>query len=66
MDPEKLMNEISKELFNEIKAMRHATTPEEKLLHSKSVKNLSESLGVFLSFISDMELYGDADDSIPF
>ena len=66
MDPEKIMNGISKELFNEIKAMGKANTPEEKLLHSEIVKNLSESLGVFLGFMSDMAIYGDEDDSIPF
>ena len=54
--------------------MKKAKTAEEKLVHSQTVKNLSESLGVFLNFMSDMDLYGgddmyedDEDDvTIPF
>lgn len=58
MDPEKLMNDLSKELTAALKAMAKAKTPEEKLQHSQIVKNLSESLGVFLSVISEMASYG--------
>ncbi len=53
-DPEKLMNDLSKELSNALKAMSKAKNTEEKLKYSEIVKNLTESLGVFLSLISDM------------
>ncbi len=46
--------------------MEKAKTPEEKLTHSETVKNLCESLGVFLNLISDMNLYDDDDEAIPF
>ena len=65
MDPEKIMNGISKEIDVALKAMGKAKTPEEKLTHSETVKNLCESLGVFLKLISEMDPYDDA-DSIPF
>ncbi len=66
MDPEKIMNGISNEISTALKEMEKAKTPEEKLMHSKTVKNLCESLGVFLNLISDMSLYDDEDESIPF
>ena len=64
MDPEKLMNDLSKELTAALKAMAKAKTPEEKLQYSQIVKNLSESLGVFLSIISDMAPYGFDEDEL--
>lgn len=66
MDPEKIMDGISKEMLVAIKAMAKAKTPEEKLIYSEIVINLSNSLGVFLGAISEMALYGDEDESIPF
>ncbi len=54
MDPEKTMDELSKELNNALKAMSKAATLEEKVAHSQIVKNLSKSLGVFFDFASDM------------
>ena len=61
MDPEKIMKDISKELSTALKAMAKSKTIEEKLQHSQIVKNLCESLGVFLGVISDMAPY-DFDD----
>lgn len=59
------MNDLSKELSTALKAMAKSKTIEEKLQHSEIVKNLSESLGVFLSVISDMAPYGfDEEDMI--
>ena len=58
MDPEKLMDDLSKELVAALKALSKAKTPEEKLQYSEIVKNLSESLGVFLGLISDMAPFG--------
>jgi hypothetical protein len=66
MDPEKIMNAISKEILAAIKAMEKAKTPEEKLTHSEIIKNLCASLGVFLDLMSDLALYDDEDESIPF
>ena len=68
MDPEKLMTELSNELSATLKAMAKAKTVEEKKQYSEIVKNLSESLGVFLSMLSDLAPYGydedDEDDEI--
>lgn len=65
MDPEKIMNGISKEIFAALKEMDKAKTPEEKLTYSETVKNLCSSLEVFLNLLSDMALYDD-DEPIPF
>jgi hypothetical protein len=65
MDPEKIMIGISKEIDATLKAMGSAKTPEEKLINSETVKNLCESLGVFLNLMSDIEPYDD-DEPIPF
>jgi hypothetical protein len=66
MNPEKIMNGISKEILAAIKAMGKAKTPEEKLVHSEIIKNLCASLGVFLDLVADIALYDDEDESIPF
>ena len=47
-------------------AMEKAKIPEEKLMHSETVKNLCDSLGVFLNLISDIEPYDDDGEPIPF
>ena len=65
MEPEELMASISKEIDATLKAMEKAKTPEEKLTHSKTVKNLCDSLGVFLSLASDMMPYDYDSESIP-
>ena len=69
MDPEKIMNGISTEIITALKAMKKAETPEERLMHSETVKNLCDSLGVFVSLIGEMASYGDGDgddEPIPF
>jgi hypothetical protein len=66
MDPEKIMNGISKELQTALKDMAKAKTPEEKLKYSEIVKNLCDSLGVFLSLMSEVVPYDDDEGSIPF
>lgn len=66
MDPEKIMNGISTEIDAALKAMARAKTPEEKLAYSETVKNLCESLGVFLNLVSDMVPYDDDGEPIPF
>jgi hypothetical protein len=70
MDPEKIMTGISKELLAALKVMAKAKTPDEKLKYSEIVKNLCESLGVFLDLINDIVPYDfdndEDDESIPF
>ncbi len=66
MDPEKMMEGISKEIFIALKAMAKAKTPEEKLMCSEIVKNLCDSLGVFLSLITEMAQSDSEDGPIPF
>jgi len=41
-------------LTEALQMMRKAKTAEEKLAYSQVVKNLSESLGIFLRLVSDM------------
>ena len=68
MIPEHLLHELSDQLTATLKAMAKAKTVEEKKQYSEIVKNLSESLGVFLSMLSDLAPYGydedDEDDEI--
>ena len=66
MDPEKIMNGISKEIFSALEAMAKSNTPEEKLRYSEIIKNLCDSLGVFLNLIGDLAPYDDEDEPIPF
>ena len=54
MDPEKIMDGLAKELSAALKAMAKAKTVEEKLAYSQIVKNLCDSLGVFLELASEM------------
>ena len=66
MDPEKMMAGISKEVLAALNAMEKPKTPEEKLTHSETIKNLCDSLGVFLNLLSDMAPSYDDDEPIPF
>jgi hypothetical protein len=66
MDPEKIMNGISKEILAALKAMEKAKTPEEKLMGSETVKNLCDSIGVFLNLMTGMAQYDDEDEALPF
>lgn len=62
MEPEKLMENLSNELAATLKALSKAKTAEEKVQLSIVVKNLSESLGIFLRMISDMMPFEDYED----
>jgi hypothetical protein len=64
MDPEKIMENLTKELGLAFKGMAKAKNIEQKEAHSRVVKNLCESLGVFLDFASTMpsENFYDEDD----
>ncbi len=62
MISDKLMDELSGEIERTLKAMAKAKTPEEKLTYSMVVKNLCESMGVFLQAAADYMEYADGDD----
>ena len=70
MDPEKIIVGLSKELTSALKAMSKAKDVNEKEVHSRIVKILCESLGVFFDLASEMmpfDFDGDSDkEEIPF
>lgn len=70
MDPDKIMDGLSKELNSALKAMGKAKDANEKEVYSRIVKNLCESLGVFLNLASEMMSFDSDDDleegDIPF
>ena len=70
MDPEKIMDGLSKELISALKAMSKAKDLNEKEIHSRIVKNLCESLGVFFDLANEMmplDFDGDLDkEDLPF
>ena len=63
MDPDKIMDGLSKELNSALKAMSKAKDADEKEVYSRIVKNLCESLGVFLNLASEM-MPLDFDDNL--
>ena len=66
MDPEEMMIGISKEVLATLNAMAKAKTLDEKLAYSETIKNLCDSLGVFLNLMSDMAQFEDDGERIPF
>lgn len=70
MNPEKIMDGLLNELNSALKAMAKAKEVNEKEVHSRIVKNLCESLGVFLNLARGMMSYDSDDDldseDIPF
>jgi hypothetical protein len=62
MEVDKVMDGLMKELGVAIKAMGKAKKMDEKEAYSRIVKNLSESMGVFLDVVNDMMLYDEDDD----
>jgi hypothetical protein len=70
MEPEKIISGLSKELTSTLKAMSKSKDVNEKEVHSRIVKNLCESLGVFFDLASEMmplDFAGDSDkEDIPF
>jgi len=65
MNPEKLMDSLTKELNNALKSLSKAKSVEEKVAYSQVVKNVSEALGIFFSLAGDM-IHLDMDDKSPF
>jgi DNA-binding Xre family transcriptional regulator len=70
MDPDKIMDGLTKELNVALKAMSKAKNTNEKEVQSRIIKNLCQSLGVFLTLASEMMPYDIDDDfskeDIPF
>jgi hypothetical protein len=62
MESEKIMDGMSTELLGAIKAMAKAKTIEEKVAYSQVVRNLSESMGVFLNLAADGMMDYDFED----
>ncbi len=54
MDPEQLMNALGNELKTSIRDMAGEEDLDRRVKQSEIVKNLSESMGVFLRLISDV------------
>ncbi|MCF8128450.1 MAG: hypothetical protein K9N10_08045 [Deltaproteobacteria bacterium] len=63
MDPDKIMDGLSKELNSAMKAMSKTKDLNEKEAYSRIIKNLCESQGVFLKLASEMMSH-DFDDNI--
>ena len=70
MDPDKIMDDLSKELNSVLKIMSRTKDVNEKEVCSRIVKNLCESLGVFFNLASEMMSLESDDDleneEIPF
>ncbi|HKL81877.1 MAG TPA: hypothetical protein VJ879_05115 [Desulfobacter sp.] len=62
MDPDKIIDGLTKELAAELKTMSKAKDLETKETHSRIIKNLCQSLGVFFDLMSEMMPYGPDDD----
>jgi len=69
VEPDKIMDSLSKELNSALKAMSKTKNLNEKEVYSRIIKNLCESQGVFLKLMSDMIPFDDDDfeeEDIPF
>ncbi len=62
MDPIKIVDELSSQILITLKMMSKAKTAEEKLVYSKTVKNLSDSLSVFFELIHEITLFDGYDE----
>lgn len=61
MDPERLMEGLSSEIMVTLQMMQKTKSVDEKMAYSQIVKNLCESLKVFLDMATDMMGYDDTD-----
>ena len=70
MDPDKIIDGLTKELAAELKIMSKTKDIDAKETHSRIIKNLCQSLGVFFDLMSEMMPYEPDDDlnneDIPF
>ncbi|MCG6881915.1 MAG: hypothetical protein LJE96_22565 [Deltaproteobacteria bacterium] len=63
MEPDKIMDGLSKELNSAMKAMSKTKDLNEKEAYSRIIKNLCESQGVFLKLAAEMMPF-DIDDDL--
>ena len=63
MDPEKIIDGLTRELTSALKAMSKAKDVNEREVHSRIVKNLCESLGVFFDLATEIAPFDFDDDS---
>jgi hypothetical protein len=61
VEPERLIDGLSSEIMTALQSMQKAKTVDEKMAYSQIVKNLCESMSVFLNLATDMMGY-DTDD----
>ncbi|WP_020586733.1 hypothetical protein [Desulfobacter curvatus] len=70
MDPDVIMTGLTKELAAELKTMSKTKDLNEKEAHSRIIKNLCQSLGVFFDLMNEMMPFDPDDDlddeGIPF
>nr|WP_320016073.1 hypothetical protein [uncultured Desulfobacter sp.] len=57
MDPDKIITGLTKELDAELKTMSKTKDIDAKEAHSRIIKNLCQSLGVFFDLMSEMMPY---------
>jgi hypothetical protein len=62
MEPVEIMDSLTTELNSALKGMSKAKDVNEKETYSRIVKNLCDSLGVFLDLASDMMDYDEEDE----
>lgn len=62
MDPDKIIDDLSKELNFALKTMAKVKNVNEKEAYSRIVKNLCESLGVFFDLATEMTPFDSDDD----
>lgn len=62
MDPDQLMDGLSKEINSALKSMAKTKDINEKEVYSRIIKNLCESQGVFLELAAGMMPHGFNDD----
>lgn len=63
MDPDVIIDGLTKELAAELKIMSKTKDMNAKETHSRIIKNLCQSLGVFFDLMSEMMPY-DPDDGL--
>ncbi|MCJ8501981.1 hypothetical protein [Desulfatitalea alkaliphila] len=69
MDPDQIMDGLSKEINSALKAMAKTKDVNEKEAYSRIIKNLCKSQGVFLELAADMmsrDFDDELDEEIPF
>lgn len=64
MDPEEIIVGLTKELSAELKIMSKTKEINAKEAHSRIIKNLCQSLGVFFDLMNEMMPYDPDDDDL--